>query len=239
FRRGGLRAGMHVLDVGSGAGDISFLVARLVGPSGSVLGIDRSEDAVKRASARAATDGTGCCRFSVADAEAFQTDRRFDAIVGRLVLMYLDNPARALRSLIRHLSPGGIVVFHEIILNSMRSAVPPVALASRVAQWVITTFERAGAEVDMGLKLDATFRAAGLPPPETYAAGRPVAGPDSAGYAVLAAVTRSLLPAIERFGIATAAEVDIDTLADRLRDATVAADACWLSPVMCGACARI
>jgi hypothetical protein len=91
----------------------------------------------------------------------------------------------------------------------------------------------------MGLKLDATFRAAGLPAPETYAAARPVAGPDSAGYAVLAAVTRSLLPAIEKFGIATAAEVDIDTLEDRLRDATVAANACWLSPVLAGAWSRV
>ncbi|MFG3592400.1 hypothetical protein [Bradyrhizobium sp. RDI18] len=52
-------------------------------------------------------------------------------------------------------------------------------------------------------------------------------------------MARSLLPAFERFGIATAAEVDIDTLADRLRDATVAADACWLSPVLVGAWARI
>jgi hypothetical protein len=91
----------------------------------------------------------------------------------------------------------------------------------------------------MGLKLDSTFRAAGLQPPECYAAARPVAGAHSAGYAVFAAVVRALLPAIEKFGIATAAEVDIDTLAHRLRDQTVAADACWLSPVLVGAWARI
>ena len=179
------------------------------------------------------------CLFSVAEADAFQTDQRFDAVVGRLVLMYLDDPARTLRSLARHLRPGGIMAFHEIVLNSMRPSVPPVPLVSRVAQWVITAFERSGAEVDMGLKLDAAFRAAGLPAPETYAAARLVAGADSAGYAVLAAVTRSLLPAIDKFGIATASEVGIDTLADRLRNATVAADACWLSPVMVGAWARV
>jgi SAM-dependent methyltransferase len=54
FRRAGIGVGMHVLDIGSGAGDVAFLAAKLVGPSGSVLGIDRSESAVKRASARAA-----------------------------------------------------------------------------------------------------------------------------------------------------------------------------------------
>jgi len=238
LRRAGIGAGMHVLDIGSGAGDVAILAARMVGPSGSVLGIDRSEDAVKRASARAARDGLSWCRFSVADVQAFEADQRFHALVGRLVLMHVNDPARTLRSLVRHLRPGGIVAFHEIVLNSIRSA-PPLPLVSRAAQWVITAFERAGVEVDMGLKLDATFREAGLPPPECYAAARPVAGADSAGYAVFAAVTRSLLPLIEKFGIATAAEVDIETLADRLRDETVAANACWLSPVLVGAWARI
>jgi SAM-dependent methyltransferase len=238
LRRAGIGAGMHVLDVGSGAGDVAILAARLVGPSGSVLGIDRSEDAVKRASQRAAAESLSWCRFSVADVQAFDTDQRFDAVVGRLVLMYVGDPARTLRALVRHLKQDGIVAFQEIVLNSVHS-VPPLPLVGRVAQWVVTAFEHAGAEADMGLKLDATFRAAGLQPPECHAAARPVAGADSAAYAVFTAVVRALLPAIEKFGIATVAEVDIDTLAQRLRDETVAANACWLSPVLVGAWARI
>ena len=68
-------------------------------------------------------------------------------------------------------------------------------------------------------------------------------GWDTHGLPVEIAIERELgisgKDQIEKFGIATAAEVDIETLADRLRDATVAADACWLSPVMAGAWARI
>src|SRR5215467_6260293 len=120
FQRAGIGAGMHVLDIGSGAGDVAFLAAKMVGPSGSVLGIDRSADAVKRASARAAELGLSWCHFSVAGVEAFETEQRFDAVVGRLVLMYLNDPARTLRSLTRRLRPGGIVAFHEVVLNSMR-----------------------------------------------------------------------------------------------------------------------
>ena len=142
--------------------------------------------------------------------------------------MYIADPARALRALVRHLKPDGIVAFQEIVL-SLVCSVPPLPLVGRVAQWVNTAFERAGAELDMGLKLDATMRAAGLPTLECYAAARLVAAADSAGYAVFAAVVGALLPAIEKFGIATAAEVDIDALAQRLRDETVAANACWLS----------
>jgi SAM-dependent methyltransferase len=236
FRRAGIGPGMHVLDIGSGAGDVAFLAARLVGPSGSVLGIDRSPDAVKRASERAAAEGLGWCRFAVADVDAFETDQRFDAIVGRLVLMYLKDPARTLRSLARHQKPGGVTAFHELVLNSVLS-VPPLPLASQAMRWMIAAFEGAGAQPDMGLKLDATFRAAGLTP-QLYAAGRVVAGAESAGYDVLASVIRALLPLIVKLGIATEAEVEVNTLASRLRDATVATNACWLSPVLVGAWAR-
>ena len=40
FRKAGIKEGMHVLDLGCGAGDVSFLAAELVGPTGSVVGID-------------------------------------------------------------------------------------------------------------------------------------------------------------------------------------------------------
>ena len=54
-------------------------------------------------------------------------------------------------------------------------------------------------------------------------------------YGVLVGVLRSLLPAAERFGIVDAKEVQIDTLADRLRDEVVAANATILMPLLIGA----
>lgn len=42
LRQAGLGRGMRVLDVGCGAGDVSFLAASIVGPTGEVIGIDRS-----------------------------------------------------------------------------------------------------------------------------------------------------------------------------------------------------
>ncbi|MGH4003263.1 MAG: methyltransferase domain-containing protein [Pseudonocardiaceae bacterium] len=43
---------MRVLDLGAGAGDVALLVARLVGPQGSVLGVEQSAEAVARAQRR-------------------------------------------------------------------------------------------------------------------------------------------------------------------------------------------
>src|SRR5262245_17747950 len=54
FETAGITPGMRVLDVGSGTGDVSFLVAELVGDEGCVVGIDMNPEIVTTATARAA-----------------------------------------------------------------------------------------------------------------------------------------------------------------------------------------
>ena len=51
FREAGVDEGMRVLDVGSGAGDVAFLVAKLVGPKGKVVGVDLDGNALDKARA--------------------------------------------------------------------------------------------------------------------------------------------------------------------------------------------
>jgi tRNA A58 N-methylase Trm61 len=53
FRDAGIVAGMRVLDLGCGMGDVSMLVAQLVGPSGSVVGVDRENAVLEKARQRA------------------------------------------------------------------------------------------------------------------------------------------------------------------------------------------
>ena len=82
----------------------------------------------------------------------------------------------------------------------------------------------------MGLELFGAFVAAGLAEPELRSEQDVGGGAAWAGYAVLAETVRSLLPAIEATGLATAAEVDPDTLADRLRADVVATGGVAASP---------
>jgi cyclopropane fatty-acyl-phospholipid synthase-like methyltransferase len=56
IRESGIRAGMRVLDLGCGPGDVAFLVAEAVGPSGSVVGVDREERSISRGGARRRRD---------------------------------------------------------------------------------------------------------------------------------------------------------------------------------------
>ena len=57
LRSAGIGAGMHVLDIGCGAGDVSFLVSALVGPEGSVTGVDVDGGAIGVAEHRRAAHG--------------------------------------------------------------------------------------------------------------------------------------------------------------------------------------
>jgi len=63
FTAAGIQPGMRVLDVGCGAGDVAFVTADLVGPEGSVVGVDRSPEALARARLRAEQRGLAQVQF--------------------------------------------------------------------------------------------------------------------------------------------------------------------------------
>lgn len=237
LRRAGVEPGMRVLDVGCGTGDVSFLAARLVGPTGAVLGVDRSAEAVAVAERRARDAGLGNASFAVQELSEVTVTAPVDALVGRLVLMYLDDPAAVLRRLLEAVRPGGVVAFQEMDMGAVVCE-PDCALFTTSGDRIVQTFARAGLDHRTGLKLARIFRGAGLPAPQTLQSARVESGPDSPVYAYLAQTTRTLLPLMERTGVATAAEVGLDTLAARLREEILAADATVVPPPLIGAWAR-
>jgi ubiquinone/menaquinone biosynthesis C-methylase UbiE len=237
LRAAGIGPGMRVLDVGCGAGDVSFLAATLVGSSGSVVGVDRSPEATALARRRAADVGLPNVSFVTQDLQDLATDGRFDAIIGRLVLMYFPRPEAALRRLLELLAPGGVVAFHEIDVQSATSE-PNVPLFALTLERVSKTLQSAGAHPRMGLRLPQTFAQAGLSTPRMIAHARIGISTESAMMQQITGITRTLLPAMEKHGIATAAEIDIETLSERLQQAVQAADATVVGPLFVGAWAR-
>lgn len=84
----GVKPGMRVLDVGSGAGDVAFLAAALTAPGGHVVGTDTATAAVSAATAAASARGLSeTVRFLAGDPAELSFDRPFDAIIGRYVLV--------------------------------------------------------------------------------------------------------------------------------------------------------
>ena len=105
--------------------------AELVGPAGEVVGIDSSPEAVATAQTRAQQRGLGNVSVVVGDIHEPAPDGPFDAIVGRLVLMYVPDPAAVLRTQATLLRPDGVVAPIEFDLGSARSlpatSLPPTA----------------------------------------------------------------------------------------------------------------
>ena len=103
-----LRAGERVVDVACGTGLVSFAAAAAVGAGGRVLGVDISGAMVDAAQRRADALGVGQAAFSRMDAEALDlADADFDVGLCGLGLMYVPDPALAVRELCRVVRPGG------------------------------------------------------------------------------------------------------------------------------------
>ena len=234
----GVTKGMRVLDVGCGVGDVSFLCAELVGPKGEVVGVDRDPAVVEVAQERARAAWVGHVTFQEGDLLALDTDAPFDAVVGRFVLMCEADPVAALQAVMRHLRPNGIAAFQEGDFTFTPMAVPPTALYKQIIDWIWRAGRQTGAEMQMGFKLYQTYVAAGLPAPRLRMDTLVGGGPDFEGYQYLAGLVSSLLPVMEQFGIVMAAEVDIDTLADRLREEVVRGGGCIALQPLIGGWAR-
>src|SRR6266851_5422062 len=89
FRDAGVGPGQRVLDLGSGVGDVAMLAARLVGPSGEVVGVEREPQSIARARARVVEAGLHNVTFTQSDVAQFPSDKPFDAAVGRYILQFL------------------------------------------------------------------------------------------------------------------------------------------------------
>jgi SAM-dependent methyltransferase len=223
FRQAGIVAGQRVLDIGCGAGDVSILVARLVGDTGEVVGIERDPSTVALARKRSTAQGLRNLTFIEADVNSIAHEGTFDAVVGRLVLNHVRDPVEVLRSVAAVVRPGGAIVFQE------GSWGPTFAIGARLPLWsqllsvVRDTLVRSGLDPERGLDLHRAFEEAGLGRPIMHVE-IPLAGDDSVAE-LQVDLFRTLRSAAEQHGVSLVALGDLRTLADRIHAERVAAHA--------------
>jgi SAM-dependent methyltransferase len=232
FDQAGLAPGMRVLDIGSGAGNVALLAAEAVGPQGSVVGIDSDPDVLEHARRLAA--GLPNVEFRTGDLRSLDgVEGGFDAVVGRLVLCHTPDPVAALRGATELVRPGGLVCMHEADM-SHRWTSHETPLWGQVRDWLLEAFAAGGVDVRMGPTLFATFRAAGLPEPDLVLEA-PVGGGAGTPTFGWANGVRALLPALEKLGITTAEEADVETLTERLDAEIAVQNGTVVGPLMYGA----
>jgi len=141
----------------------------------------------------------------------------FDAVIGRYVLLFQPDGSAFIRSVLRHLRPGGLVVFHEPDWSCTRSS-PAAPTYDRCCHWLEDAFRLSGTEIKVADRLHGVFARAGLTTPsmrmQTFIAGGKASDPF---LDALCGLIAALSPAIMRFGIATGAEMGIETLAERMK----------------------
>ena len=162
----GVSTGMRILDVGCGAGDVALLAADLVGESGTVVGIDRSEAAILAARARAATAKN--VHFLVASPDDASDKASFDVVMGRYVLIFQDDVASFLRASARLVKPGGILAFHEIDDADDFAALPEVPLWKQANDWLMSALRSLLPNPDVPGRLVDCFSQAGLGVPVLF-----------------------------------------------------------------------
>jgi SAM-dependent methyltransferase len=112
--RVGIVEGMRCLDVGSGGGDVSLELARRVGASGAVLGLDLDEAKLALAREEAALARIATVEYRNADIMTAELGADFDLVYARFLLTHLEDPAGAASILFGCLRPGAVLVVEDI-----------------------------------------------------------------------------------------------------------------------------
>jgi SAM-dependent methyltransferase len=211
---------MRVLDLGCGAGDVSMLAANLVGPTGSVVGIDRNPEVIRVAKERARTAKLGNVQFDGASVEDYSNPKPFDAVIGRYVLIHQPDPVALIRAASGLVRPGGVIAFHELcIRGQVLGSLPIVLLWQQAGEWIQMAFQAAAPHHDAGGRLIEHFCQAGLPQPTLFCESLVGGGADSPLIPWIAATLESFLPYLAEVTNMAGDTIGTETFEVRLRAA--------------------
>ncbi|RMC65482.1 hypothetical protein [Sinorhizobium meliloti] len=140
---------------------------------------------------------------------------RFDVIVGRRILMYLPDASGTLARLLGPAKPGAVLAFQEHARTNLPFGLAALPLHRRLYDWIWDTVAAEGGDVTLGLRLVDQMRAQGLVITQARSEGVLIQ-PGEASF--LPTLMRIMLPRFIEHGIASAEEVQPDTLEQRIRD---------------------
>ncbi len=162
IERIGIKPGERVLDIGCGPGGVLHLLGKRVGPTGSVLGIERSSHFVSLA--RRFVADHALPQVEIREGDAYDTGlprASFDGAHMRLVLVNVPEPERIVREMVSLVRPGGWVASFEADFVA-HICDPPLPAWTRLVDAYIAYSAAQGIDLFVGRRTHRLFRAAGV-----------------------------------------------------------------------------
>lgn len=236
FGRAGFQIGARALDIGCGTGDVTLRLARKLGAEARVVGMDVNVTALDVARQRAVEEGLPNVTFIERDLQHLvQEEQPFDIVTCRRVLMYLPDQVAAAKSIRDALRPGGrfVVQEHDATIMQSNETLP---LYEQARSWIWDTVRAEGANIGTGFDLYGILAAAGFSDID-ISAEAVVLTPMQAGHT--AAIVNAMADRIVAASVATRAQMDVETLEERLIEERRASSATTVGEMMFGAIARV
>jgi hypothetical protein len=200
--------------------------------------VDIDPAALEILEGRASAEGVHHIECIQSDIHGWKPDRRFDAVVGRHILIHSRDPLALVRDAAALLHGRGLAVFHEYDFSVVHRGWPPTPLRDRLMDVFDRFFARAACS-NIGSRLWTILQDAGFESPDCRAEYPISGGSDSVYYEWITESFRSIQARAIAQGIVAEGEFDVDTLEQRMREEATAGHSCIPAPAMVGAFARL
>ena len=239
LQRTGVAKGMRVLDIGCGVGDVSFLAAEMVGPSGEVVGVDRAEPAISTALMRARAKGLANVRFLQCDINemgGLAAEGLFDAVICRLVIIHQKKPVETIKNVLRRVRPGGVVGFQEIDLDARYWSTRRMETLEQLYDCLDQVTARNGMAVNLSAAFVEAFDEAGVVQRRIIRSGAVESASEMGVYEWLGSFTKTLTKAVAAMGLQPP---DFGDFAKRLKDEAASTGAVFIPVHFIGAAGHL
>src|SRR6266508_1677744 len=163
WQRAGITVGKRVLDVGASAGNAAVDLAEIVGPTGEVVALERSQNFVRAMEEACRARSLTNVKIHELDLMTGELPRRnYDFSWCRWVMSFVNDPALLIRKLGDVMRKGSVAIFHEYGHYETWHFFPRLPDQERFREHVIATWREAGGEPDGAAGLPALLAANGF-----------------------------------------------------------------------------
>ena len=162
WKAAGFTAGQTILDLGCGPGFSTKELAYIVGQSGKVIGIDKSENYIKFLSDTKQLHGVNIEAIHSDFDDMQLTPNSLDGIYCRWALAWISNPQEVLTKAYNALKPGGKMVIHEYFDWSTHQTEPSLPALSKAISMCLKSFKEQPGDIDVGRQIPSILSDMGM-----------------------------------------------------------------------------